>query len=542
MEEKAFNLLDEKWIRVMTPDCTVREVSLKEALEQAHTFSSLAGELPTQDMAILRVLLAVLHAVFYRFDEMGQPRALEDIDDALDRWEKLWKLRHFPEKVIGDYLEKYREHFYLFHPERPFWQVREANIGTEFTAAKLNGAISESSNKVRLFSSRVGSLKEVLTYPEAARWLIYLNGYDDTSAKPKQKGLPSPGAGWLGKLGLIAAKGQNLFETLMLNFVIIDQKRERLWNGCKPVWELDKPETKERNEISIPEDQAQLLTLQSRRLLLIRDERGVTGYKLLGGDFFNKVNAFAEQMTLWTHVEGKGSQPPYDQPKRHDPSKQIWREFSSIAALDGDTPKPGVVRWLARLASDRILPPDTIARFSFAAVQYGDKDFFVTDVFGDALSFHAELLTEAGKSWNQAIQSEIELTTKVANSAGQLGMNLEKAAGGSGEELSAWLKTQFYYRIDVLFRAFLEEIDPMDNGEKMEERRRQWRREEKHIVLALGHEAVSQMDRTAFAGRTIKEKWKGKEEERHYSVPEAWNWFEGQIGKLLDEPKEERGN
>ena len=543
MEEKAFNLLDERWIRVMTPDCAVREVSLKEALTQAHTFSALAGELPTQDMALLRILLVVLHAVFYRVDETGQPRALEDIDDALDRWDALWNLGYFPEKAICDYLEKYRERFYLFHPERPFWQVKEADIGTEFTAAKLNGAISESSNKVRLFSTRAGKPKEVLTYPEAARWLIYLNGYDDTSAKPKQKGLPSPGAGWLGKLGLIAAKGQNLFETLMLNFVMVDQKQERLWKSCKPIWELDEPRTKERCEIPIPEDQAQLLTLQSRRLLLIRDQRGVTGYKLLGGDFFTKVNAFAEQMTLWTHVEGKSGQPPFDQPRRHDPSKQIWREFSSIAALDSDAPKAGVVRWLARLASDKILPPDALARFSFAAAQYGDKDFFVADVFSDALSFHVELLSEAGKSWNQVIQDEIKLTAAVANKLGELGMNLEKAAGGSGEKLSAWIKTQFYYRIDVPFRAFLEEIDPEDDGEKMDERRKRWSREEKHIVRILSDEVVSQTDQTAFVGRTIKEKWKnkdeGEEENHYYNVPEACNWFEGSIQKLLGKLKEE---
>ena len=61
MEEKAFNLLDEPWIRVMLPDCTVREVSLTEALTQAHTFTALAGEMPTQDVAVLRLLLAVLH-------------------------------------------------------------------------------------------------------------------------------------------------------------------------------------------------------------------------------------------------------------------------------------------------------------------------------------------------------------------------------------------------------------------------------------------------------------------------------------------------
>ena len=32
MKEREFNLLDEPWVRVMRPDCTVEEVALPEAL------------------------------------------------------------------------------------------------------------------------------------------------------------------------------------------------------------------------------------------------------------------------------------------------------------------------------------------------------------------------------------------------------------------------------------------------------------------------------------------------------------------------------
>lgn len=61
MEEKEFNLLDEKWIRVINKDCSVQEVSITDALTQAHMFSDIAGEMPMQDVAVLRVLLAILH-------------------------------------------------------------------------------------------------------------------------------------------------------------------------------------------------------------------------------------------------------------------------------------------------------------------------------------------------------------------------------------------------------------------------------------------------------------------------------------------------
>ena len=56
MKEVEFNLLDEPWVRVLCADCTVREVSLTEALLHAHEYKGLAGELPTQDVAVLRLL------------------------------------------------------------------------------------------------------------------------------------------------------------------------------------------------------------------------------------------------------------------------------------------------------------------------------------------------------------------------------------------------------------------------------------------------------------------------------------------------------
>lgn len=530
--EKEFNLLDEKWIRVRLPDCSVREVSLYDALLHARQYSGLAGELPTQDMAILRLLLAVGYVVLERAGVDGQEREIEDADDALDRWSEYWEQGSFPEETLRACLEPYRERFYLFHPERPFYQVNEAGNGTEFTAAKLNGAISESSNKVRLFSFRQGAQKDVLTYPEAARWLIYLNGFDDTSAKCRDKGDGSPGAGWLGKLGLIAAQGDDLFQTLMLNLVMLDD-RDEPWGKNRPVWTLDQPRTKERCEIPMPDNPAQLLTLQSRRLLLLRDERGVTGYRLLGGDFFDKVNAYAEQMTLWTHVPGKGAKPPYDQPRRHNPSRQLWREFTTIVPEDGETRVPGVVRWQSRLKGDGMLDQRTMARFTVASAQYGDKDFFVTDVFGDEIRFHLNLLTEAGRQWQKKIGDEIEWTDKVAGQAKFLGENLDKAAGGEGSAFGRWMEEQFYSRVDVPFREFLASVDPGDDALTQAQRLTQWRDEERDIVLALGREAVAQTSQTAFVGRTRTEKYKGKEETRHYSVPEAYNMFQYQIAQKL---------
>ena len=60
-----------------------------------------------------------------------------------------------------------------------------------------------------------------------------------------------------------------------------------------------------------------------------------------------------------------------------------------------------------------------------------------------------------------------------------------------------------------------------------------WHAEEWRVADALGKEAVSRADQTAFVGRTIVEKTKGKEEKNHYSLPEAYSKFMGQINKYL---------
>ena len=92
MSEIEFNLLDEPWIRVMTEDCTAQEISLTQALWEGHHYRRLAGELPTQDVAILRLLLAVLHTVFYRMDLDGEDNPIETPGQAVQRWQMLWKL------------------------------------------------------------------------------------------------------------------------------------------------------------------------------------------------------------------------------------------------------------------------------------------------------------------------------------------------------------------------------------------------------------------------------------------------------------------
>ncbi|MGN0564110.1 MAG: type I-E CRISPR-associated protein Cse1/CasA, partial [Candidatus Heritagella sp.] len=213
MKTQEFNLLEEPWICLLEKDGSIAEVSLPEAFGRAHTVVDLAGEVPAQNVAVLRWMLAVLITVFSRVDADGTPAPLEKPRDALLRWKQLWERKQFPAPVIRNYLERWRHRFWLFDEDYPFLQVPGAKVGTQYEASKLNGELLESNHKLRHFQMRSGDPKNQLTYAEAARWILFLNGYDDSGLKAKNKSSSkekgtdkSPGIGYLGKLGVIVAK------------------------------------------------------------------------------------------------------------------------------------------------------------------------------------------------------------------------------------------------------------------------------------------------------------------------------------------------
>ena len=530
MSDKEFNLLDEQWIRVIDRDCNIMEVSLIQLFRDAHIFKDLCGELPTQDFAVMRLLLAVLHTVFSRYDIDGRASLLNDPDDALDRWAELWENEKFPAEVITEYLESQRESFYLFHPERPFYQCEHAKIGTEYSAAKLNGNLSESSNKVRLFPSASGKAKEVMSFSEAARWLIYVNAYDDTSAKPSSEAkklgvkLPSPGVGWLGKLGLISVSGNNLFETLTLNLVLQNENGD-LFGEEKPIWEQDRIPKGERTLIPIPDNLSQLYTLQSRRLYLKRNGKNVIGYYLLGGDFFEKENGFIEPMTIWKKTDSRTAE--IYVPNRHDVSKQFWRNFSVFIQQADDVHRPGIVSWIDKLESEDLLK-DQILNVRIASVQYGDKDFFVMNVFADSLQMHASLLSEMSCEWQKVILDSVEFCDNISKIIWSLAKNVNLAEGGdfvpkenkcSARVFANKLKSEFYNRIDAPFRKWLCMLDP--ETDDADEKEREWRGKCVRIANELGEEIAKQAGSAAILGKV--------KETKIYSVAEAMNKFQYEL-------------
>lgn len=541
MDEKRFNLIDEHWILVSTEDDKIEEISLKEALNHPEKYKGLAGELPAQDAAVFRLLEAIVHTAVTRYDLEGNESPLKDSKEALKRWQQIWKMGSLPEKAINAYLEMEYEKFWLIHPEFPFYQAKMAEIGSPFEAGKLMGDLSESNNKPRLFQNRWGEEKQEISFPEAARWLLYTNGYDDNASKAKQKErngekLPTPGVGWLGKIGQIYAAGDNLFETMMLNLVLIDENG--LMKDDHPYWEI-KATPLERNLIQVPDNLAELWTIPSRRILLRTKGDKVTGYTLLGGDFFVRERADIEQNTVWRLVEAKKKTDlPYFTPKRHSSSRQAWRDFSLIVGsseTEKKTRQPGVIRWISTLKRNRLIPRDKAILFQMPFVEYGDKDFFVTDTSEQTMILYPALFTETGTKWVEIIKSEIGKIDELAKSTGQFARTISEAAGNDPESSGGIFnegQSKAYSYLSTPFLTWLASINP-ESEEDPQQVLDRWHLQARNAAYRLDREYMRNLSVKALLGKTIQvTDKKGITQSYIVSAPKAQAIYRSKINKL----------
>lgn len=552
MEQMEFNLLDEPWIRVMTEDCTVVERSLMQVLLNSHQYQRLADELPTQDVALLRLLLAILQTVFYRVDPEGEDDPIEDRAAAIRRWQALWNAGRFPVQPIRTYLETWKDRFWLFHPEHPFYQVPAAAVGTKFKASKLNGELSESAHKMRLFPLRDGEEKETLSYAEAARWLVTLIGFDDSASTKKETGT---GTGWLGDRVNVYAIGENLFETLMLNLVFLKDGRY-VWAENMPAWEQPTMTTAKKREIPLPDNQAELLTLQSRRLILSREENRVTGFSSTGGDFFGKegrVNAFSEQMTLWRAGKTPKNAVPQFVPASVDPWRQMWRDFEVILGRREDTHIPGVVAWLTELRRKNVIPRKYV-HIASVGVTYDSKKGSIADIISDHLDFQMSLLDAAGELWIVLVGGEIHLIDKVARTLGALAEGLYLAQGGqldgAGKKARQSQRDEgmrlLYAAVDLPFREWLAHIGAQHGDDENTRAQEQqcWRSIVFRIADNLGREMIRDAGTAAFTGRWIVNemaetngrfftKTNGERKSVFYSSPTEYNRYLNNLKSLL---------
>lgn len=563
MQEKEFNLLDEPWIRVVTPSLEQKEVSLTDVLIHAHEYKDLSGEMPTQDAALFRVLLAAAITIFYRYDADGEKKGLleediedeEDTDDWVDenvvlyRWEKYWRQGRFPEQVVREYLESWRERFWLFHPETPFWQVKELQYGTDYGVECLFGNIKESNNAKTKhhFSMTDGEELNRLSYGEAARWLVHLNAYAvnvKTDKKAPGDGLPV-GVGRLGQLGFVMVNGDNLFQMLMLNLCALRVDGE-LWEEAKPVWEQTL-RTGQGCKISAFDNLPELYTIQSRRVTLKRDSEGrITGFRAIGGDFCPLEDDYDEPMTIWKWKKGdKKTDSRHFLPRTHNPAIHVWREFpalldSSRSTDTGDGKaehNPGVVKWMQALHMHKLLPKDFLLTFRMIGMVYGDQmSYTYGDCVNDSLSMSAELLSDLDKVWISCISDQVERCQMVALEAlNHAAYKFNKLLYGNGSAKSGIkdaLIRQYYFSINGPFREWLMSIKPQSDSK--EEKRAEWEKQSYHYARKTVEDYVTTLGNDLYIYREEEAKNGRKTLLTIPGIINGYLWELGKIYKKVD--------
>lgn len=517
MSEFKNDFFRDPLIRAVWNDGSESQVSLLEALERANDIKAIVGESETQAFAMQRILFALVIEMIYTRELNGDLAGSKDKKELIHKWKQLWREKKFPEGLFQKLLEEENTSFRILGDGPRFMQAKEAELrnGTFYTPSKLVGICAESSNKPRLFQQSSGDEKELLDPQTAASWLPHLIGYDDTSSKktsaykksvPKEKQL-SVGTGWLGKIGAIYCVGSNLFETLMLNAVLLNRNGDP-WESAVPFWKKD-VEVIERDKSSKPNDLVELLTTPSRYVWLSQTEEGmVDGVYLMGGRIFDPVNMNTEVFTVWKKADPTGKAFDY-KPKRHSGDRQMWRDFQSIIPVSVEEPvqRPGIILWLEFLQSEEInaLDEDQIIELRAPYAVYGDKDFFITDLSGQQMVLFSRLLTEAGEFWKESILSEIDKIDQLARAAGFFAKDIFLASGGreySAKTAYSSGREEIYSRVTAPFTAWLSTLNP--GNSQIENSLNQWTEEAREIALAFKREAVYLAPSSAWMGRMVE--------------------------------------
>ena len=514
-----YNLLEERWIPVVeAKNSESKKVSLIEIFENAEKYTDLATDTKTQDFAITRLLLAILQSVFSRFDYQGNPhigieldekfRQVHDVDeDYIDEytdslketWENLWESKKFP-KIVSDYLNVWKDHFYFLDDKYPFYQVRKEDIGekninkknpSSISGKNINRMISESGNKVALFSpkSDANSNKDILKEDEALRWLLTFQGYSGLSDKVifgKDKYDVPNSKGWLFDIGGIYLSGKNLFDTLLLNLILPNPDENFIGKIERPCWEYDSSEII-RNYLSNknPDNLSELYTNWSRAIYVDpkKDFTEAFYFDIVKIPEINHLDAFLEAMTLWK-IDASGPDKDKFKPRKHTFGESLWRSFGLISKLDetseSKTKVPGIIKFNNNLK-------ETIGEYEIVIKSISMKDdgnatsWVPVDEIYDDMAIKEMVLSDTYKNgWVSRINDEVELTKKVVSGIfGYFISDLMTVRNDKSKTFKNQKIEELYYKLNEPFKVWLASIEKDDDKNK---KTREWRDELKSLV------------------------------------------------------------
>lgn len=506
----TFSLLDEPWIRVSRLDGSPDEVSLLTLFRQAQDIEGIHGEIASQDVAILRLLLAICHRT------MGGPQDLAT-------WRRYWDEPDLLGQQATAYLERYRDRFDLRDPQHPFFQVAGIHAASGKTAG-LESLIIDVPNGNPFFTTRIADGLEAISWAEAARWLVHVHAFDPSGIRSGAVGDPQVkggkgypiGPGWTGQIGVVVVEGDNLERTLLLNTVVPSATAGMLVKPDQdlPPWERE-PDGPAGTAGLEPAGPVSCYTWQTRRVLLHGTDQEVTRLFLGNGDKATPQNRYlVEPMTAWRYSEpqSKKFRATVYMPRKLPNDRAFWRGLSALVAQlspsitvkgAGEVTRyrpPGVVTFYQQLMSRRLVPRSGLIPLRAVGIEYGAQEAVVTELVDDVLSLPAGLLDPESKRLVTVVHDSMEQTEHVATALRNLASNLDRARGGSPEASSAArdrASAAFYQVIDEEFPRWLASLDGTDAAQA----RDQWRDRLRNEAKRQRDQLAAAVPDTAFAGR-----------------------------------------
>ncbi|GAA1215048.1 hypothetical protein GCM10009665_01060 [Kitasatospora nipponensis] len=511
-----FDLTERPWLPVQLLDGGERELSLREVFEEANTIRRLSGDVPTQDFALLRLLLAILH------DVLNGPQ------DS-DEWAELWHSSD-PFAGVSDYLEQHRHRFDLCHPCTPFFQVPGLTTGKD-GLFPLNRLVADVPNGDPFFTTRFPGVTR-LSFAEAARWLVHAHAFDTSGIKTGVLGDPRAtggraypqGPSWAGNLGGVSIEGASLHESLLLNLVAPESPQ----HSDVPAWRRPPDGPGTGDLAHRPTGLRDLYTWQSRRVRLQADADGVFGALLTYGDPLTPRNRQqVEPMTGWRRSRAQekkhGEQLIY-MPREHDPERAAWRGLAALlgandrtAATAGREPadflQPMLVHWLGRLENDGLLPDGKLVRLRTYGTVYGTQQSVVDEIVSDEVAMDVVLLDESDRRLGTCAVDAVAHAEAAVEVLGALAHDLVVAGAANdkrrvqGDDKTVaeiardQARDRAYGELDGHYRTWLAAIAPGDDPQELTAA---WQRTARRETARLAEQLLAAAGELAWTGRMVK--------------------------------------
>lgn len=514
-QQPSFNLVDQPWIICVTASGT-QTLSLRQVFDGTAVPIQILGDSPTQDYAVLRVLLAI----FWRA-HLGDAAASRSWDEwFIAKRQELVETGR--DDAVLSYLESHRSRFDLFDPETPFMQVSTLDT-SKSTRQAVSRILPDSEQDY--FTMRTHEGRQSLAFDEAARWLIHTQAYDYSGIKSGALGDPRVkggrgypiGTGWAGMTGGTVIHGRTLVETLLLNTV--EDALSPSASADQPVWEREADSAAQRNDRAgklatppavQPQGASDLATWQSRRVRLFADNDRVTAVLVSNGDQIPDAgkNVFGDPMTPYRFSKNqtkKGQLAFY--PKPYDAERTMWRSLDALLVSESDAgftstdhaPKrPSNLVNFSKIAMRQ--RSNEVADVRIVSMGYGPQSSSVGTVVTGNIGLPLSLLQDdaLSRAHRQYVRDAADVTRSAAISLGWFAGQLAVAAGGE-YAFSAGAADRLYTVLEPKFITWLRNLDV----DQIEDEAISWQRQVRDQLFRIADEEVRGAGQKALVGRTV---------------------------------------